>query len=874
MQTFSLPSYSKTDPSVQFGSSLRQATFGNRRSEDRRDDGTGGPRIQLAKASLTELPAEVRMKARLVRASHRAFKRGFAEAQTYLDVSAGGEAGWTIDRQLSTRDALVLTQEGRVKIAYRGTEPHTPDLVMDAASVVGLDSRTTQMEEFRTQMEQVHTKYGRAAVRELLGYSKGALPAVHLGETYGIRSTSFNPAVSAATLKTRTLKQEHTIFRTTEDLVSSTLMLRRTGTSLKVHTIRAHYGLGDPVSVHRIHNFTDEAPRAPGRLENATQKMVRLGDRVSEMHTLQQMHDGMGQQKTFTEALQVGDANDTYRDAEGRIRLGKRINQAAGTLRYWRQLGGRLSEAELADIAENERMRTEAPQRPAQTAEEMEAMGDRSSSLSESEMESIRQMDSAQLQEHIDTARGEFSDHINSMNEEMEPRVRTIQSRLRTEAAQMPRRARSAIRGAMPRGSSIAGGIASFYIAHEAMQLIDPNHAIPQVPAEAIEGGIAGATGAAMLAAMGASVSMGPEALAGAVGYVVGAETSYAMTHFLQQHGVHQHAAEGIGAVTGGAVGGVATSVVSMAASAALFGTALGPAGMLVGAALGATMGAAVGFAAWLIGGNHHDEERRRQAALLEARLRAQHHAHAMLSSQIKAHQRADQLRRDPRLSGMTPAQRDLYMLGADDLLPTPWSAFGDDKSSPPSTYEIGGPATASKSNNDTIRPPRPLAGSGSAPKSSNDHVRAPRPLAGSGSAPKSSNDHVAPPRPLAGSGSAPKSSNDHVAPPRPLAGSGSAPKSSNDTVAPPRPLTGSAPRLPTGIPPSSRGQPKSSNDHVSAPRQQPQPSFPAPRPARQPPRQQPQPSFPSGNYPSGPAMPAMPSYGNSSYGGSVEPGK
>ena len=581
---------------------------------------------------------------------------------------------------------------------------------------------------------------------------------------------------------------------------------------------------------------------------------------------------GLVQQKTFSEALQVGDANDTYRDAEGQIRLGKRINRAAGTLRYWRQLGGRLSEAEQADIVENERLRTLQPERPAQTAEEIEAMGERSTSLSQAEMDSISQMDTAQLQEHIDTARGEFSDHINATSEVMQSRVEVIRSRLRAEAAAMPRRAASAVRGVMPGASSLAGGVASFLIAHEAMQLIDPNHAIPQVPAEAIEGGIAGVTGAGLLAAMGAATPfLAGEALAGAVGYVVGAETSYAMTHFLEQHGIHQHEAEGIGAVTGGVTGGVATSVVSMAASAAVFGTALGPAGMLAGAALGATVGAAVGFASWLIGGNHHDEERRRQAALLEARLQAQHHAHAMLSSQIKAHQRADQLRRDPRLRNMTPEQRDLYLLGADDLLPTAqgMTAFGDDKSAPPSTYEMGGPAT------------------GSSAKSSNDRVNrlptgssAPMTVRGGGSAPKSSNDRVSAPMPIRGGGSAPKSSNDRVSAPMPIRGGGSAPKSSNDLPsATPRPLAGSsgggsatAPRLPTGIPPTQAGgQPKSSNDRVSAPQQQPQPSFPAPRPARQPQPQQPQPSFP-GSYGGG-------SYGGGSYGGSYggassEPGK
>jgi len=87
------PGVNENNPYIKNAAKLREALFGNEKSDDR-DDNEGGQvkisRVGDAKETLAELPAEARMKARMVEARGRAFREGFDAAQEYLDGPQSG----------------------------------------------------------------------------------------------------------------------------------------------------------------------------------------------------------------------------------------------------------------------------------------------------------------------------------------------------------------------------------------------------------------------------------------------------------------------------------------------------------------------------------------------------------------------------------------------------------------------------------------------------------------------------------------------------------------------------------------------------------------------------------------------------------------
>ena len=117
-------------------------------------------------------------KARMVRVSKTFYKDGANAAQ--LELDAGLSESWVIDRALSSTEGLVLTRNGEVKIAYRGTDfKNTRDLLTDALVLGGVEEvpflqKLSQINESRAQIRSVFEKYGRMP-SELLGYSNHSL---------------------------------------------------------------------------------------------------------------------------------------------------------------------------------------------------------------------------------------------------------------------------------------------------------------------------------------------------------------------------------------------------------------------------------------------------------------------------------------------------------------------------------------------------------------------------------------------------------------------------------------------------------------------------------------------------------------------------
>ena len=95
------------------------------------------------KAYTESLSVQERAKAQMVRASSTAYKKGYDLAQEQLDSSLEESTrGWQIDRELSTKEGLVLTKGDQIRVAYRGTDlKNINDLATDAAAFAGVEHR-------------------------------------------------------------------------------------------------------------------------------------------------------------------------------------------------------------------------------------------------------------------------------------------------------------------------------------------------------------------------------------------------------------------------------------------------------------------------------------------------------------------------------------------------------------------------------------------------------------------------------------------------------------------------------------------------------------------------------------------------------------
>ena len=176
------------------------------------------------KANTESLSVEERAKAQMIQPSTTAYKKGFDLAQEQLDSSLEESTrGWQIDRELSTKEGLVLTKENRIRVAYRGTDlKNIHDLATDAAAFAGVEQAAPQMRSSKAQIEAIQRRYNQLP-DELLGYSKGGAHALAVGDEFKIPSTTFNPLIGRKQVLS-TSEVPHTVIRTVEDFASTPLV--------------------------------------------------------------------------------------------------------------------------------------------------------------------------------------------------------------------------------------------------------------------------------------------------------------------------------------------------------------------------------------------------------------------------------------------------------------------------------------------------------------------------------------------------------------------------------------------------------------------------------------------------------------------------
>ena len=158
-------------------------------------------------------------------------------------------AGWNLDRELSGSNAAVYNKDGRVRIAYRGTDVNNAsDLRADAHILSGDQAKSERFIEAENLYKKARTKYGADKEFKLTGHSLGGSQAAHVARKYaddGVTASVFNPG--------RGFDVKH--------------MIRRAGCALgignkrKCDAVTTHAIRGDPISMLDRNNRVEYSTR-------------------------------------------------------------------------------------------------------------------------------------------------------------------------------------------------------------------------------------------------------------------------------------------------------------------------------------------------------------------------------------------------------------------------------------------------------------------------------------------------------------------------------------------------------------------------------------------------------------------------------------
>ena len=210
------------------------------------------------KASHSSLSKTEVARANLLHASQVYNKSGeIGQAEMFLNQLESTK-DYIIDRNLSTKDALVVTKStGEVEVVFRGTDPKSlRDLYTDVNIGLGSEAGTQQFKDAETLVKDVFSKYGK--IDHVSGFSLGGAKASKMGRLYDIKATLFNPWMGKNYINQGPTKETQTIIRTTEDIASANLLRSNSSDNFDIKSLYPIKGQGDPVSSHNLINFRKE----------------------------------------------------------------------------------------------------------------------------------------------------------------------------------------------------------------------------------------------------------------------------------------------------------------------------------------------------------------------------------------------------------------------------------------------------------------------------------------------------------------------------------------------------------------------------------------------------------------------------------------
>jgi hypothetical protein len=478
-------------------------------------------------------------------------------------------------------------------IAYRGTDITNPkDLITDALALFGKEKSSPEYGETKQQLEAVEEAYGLP--KELVGFSRGSVLSMNLGDEYGIPTTELNPLISPSLVKNQSKGTFHDIFRTKNDPVSFLAKGTLKDSNWRVRSILPLKDTLNGWEEHTLSQFlTNDTPRRTSIEELLNNRIVEQGAKVSEYTMMKEMMTYIEDQasfKTYMEAVNPADANFSETT---------RVYEGSNYTTLWKDLGGSFNPEEAHAILRNE------------------IGASRPFELSAEERIGFTGLDSQSRQKLIDTAMENMQNTIETSSRfgEDANAVREALVRQSTLGGTSEEMSAVLVEALHPVSQlkGLAGGIAGF----EEAKLIDKlsGGALGGIGVATV-GGALGAVNTSLISSALAgttealsATALLPEIIAGAGGALAGYESSIAIAQALREAGANDETVKAVSSISGGAIGGGVTAAIGIGASvgaAALTGGEIGaflaPETAGVSVAIGVGLGAVIGGASYVAG--------------------------------------------------------------------------------------------------------------------------------------------------------------------------------------------------------------------------------------------------------------------------------
>jgi hypothetical protein len=163
-----------------------------------------------------ELTAREIEAARMTKASYINLREGTLAAQEYTTANLDG---WKLDTSLTDEHTATFVKDGKVRIAYRGTQNMT-DWKTNIKLGIGAEKSSEQIQAIESTYKRIVDKYGKRSIEFFTGHSKGGGQAIFMGDQHAIPTITQDPALTPKMIARTNPKVEHIIIRTPTDWVS------------------------------------------------------------------------------------------------------------------------------------------------------------------------------------------------------------------------------------------------------------------------------------------------------------------------------------------------------------------------------------------------------------------------------------------------------------------------------------------------------------------------------------------------------------------------------------------------------------------------------------------------------------------------------
>lgn len=289
------------------------------------------------------IPEDILVKAKLADASRIFYESGYEEAQSYINETIG-ENTYTIEPDLSNDIGLVvLDQNDNVSIAYKGTDVNNPqELLTDGLSIFGKETKSPEFSVAKEQLENVIESYGKP--QELIGFSRGSLFSMHLGNEFKINTTELNPLISPKLLGSQKTGSVHDIFRTKGDPVSFLAKGITKDSRWRIRSIDPLKDTLNPIEEHSLSQLlTNDSPRRSVSIDEYIDTNRRNQSRLTaEKINMKNIKESVENLLSFTDYMEQFNRGDKL--TEGRF--GARVYKNSNYTRLWEEAGGKFTPTE------------------------------------------------------------------------------------------------------------------------------------------------------------------------------------------------------------------------------------------------------------------------------------------------------------------------------------------------------------------------------------------------------------------------------------------------------------------------------------------------------------------------------------------------